>query len=86
MNGPQTTWLCKEAEPGKGPTTWVLLVYNEDGFVPEWRPVGYVIYRQIYEGTPASWFAYRIGDGRDPSFLGREKELEDARNLVRAEL
>jgi hypothetical protein len=49
-------WLTKDM------TTWVLMVINHDGLIPEWRVAGYLIKLKLYESLPATWVAYAIED------------------------
>jgi hypothetical protein len=67
---------------GSHNTTWVWFVLNKDSHIPEWRPMGYVVLRQIYEGLEPAWHAYQIKDDRLVQ-LGHRPELADARKLLR---
>lgn len=82
MSEPQATWLCKGAVPGEDPSTWVLLVYNNEGARPEWRVAGHVVLRQVYESIPQAWFTYQLKDSAVVS-LGHRQDLDEARELLR---
>ena len=71
----QTKWWGHE-------NTWIWLVLNEDGALPEWRVAGYVIRRQIYESLPSAWHVYQIKDDQ-LTHLGHRPDVVEARRVLR---
>ena len=52
------------------------------GRIPEWRPVGLVTLRQIYETTAPMWFAWDLQPHNHYFFLGKFLILEGAQSVV----
>ena len=61
--------------------THVLHTLNEQNLIPEWRPEGYVIRRQVYDQLPASWYIYRISEG-GLFMIGDEADLAEAQKRL----
>jgi len=69
--------------PG-GSDTWVLLVEHTDDLVPEWRPSGHIMKRQIYKdlGPRFHWWRYEedkiVWMGSSEHLSVAFKQLKDA--------
>jgi len=54
--------------------TWVIFVLDTKNLIPEWRPAGYVIQRQVYENLAPTWYAYEILEDERGGILVRQGE------------
>lgn len=61
--------------------TAILLQSHNEYEIPEWRPVAYVILRQVYEGEKPFWSS-AVGE----STIGRFESLEDAKKAAEISL
>ncbi len=73
-------WISGTAEADN---TFVLLGKYGSNILPEWRVVGYVMLRQVYDRIPAKWYAFGVDVDYGATYdLGSRESLTDAKVAV----